>query len=134
MTVRATGPGECGGLEPLLADPARLFVVSLLSTTEWCRFGFVRDTIALTSSALSRHLAKLREAGYAEMMMGIHGRTWVRLTPRGQERFACHVAALHTIMTRASELVAQARREASVSGDDPVAYWSAPEASKSAEV
>jgi DNA-binding transcriptional ArsR family regulator len=131
MTVRATSSDEFDGVEPLLVDPARLFVVSLLSTTAWCRFGFVRDTIGLTTSALSRHVAKLREAGYAETTTGIHGRTWIRLTPIGQDRFACHVAALHTIITKASELVAQARRETSAS-DDPGTYWSESETSDSA--
>jgi DNA-binding MarR family transcriptional regulator len=111
----------------LLTNPVRLFVVSLLGTTEWCRFGFARDTIGLTSSALSHHVTKLREAGYVETTMGIYGRTWVRLTPLGQERFACHVAALHAVMTKASDLVAQARFRG-----DSEDYWAEPETSDSA--
>jgi DNA-binding transcriptional ArsR family regulator len=120
MVVRQVVSPEHGDLEPLLADPVRLFVVSLLSTTEWCRFGFVRETIGLSTSALSRHVAKLREAGYVETTMGIYGRTWVRLTQTGQERLMCHVTALHAIVSKAGDLVAQARRGTR----NPEDYWS----------
>jgi DNA-binding transcriptional ArsR family regulator len=94
--------GRFEGVDPLLVDPVRLFVVSLLCSTEWCRFGFVRDTVGLSKPAMSRHITRLRSEDYVTTTMGIYGRTWIKLTPLGLDRFASHVAALHGIVTKLS--------------------------------
>ncbi|MGY5130030.1 transcriptional regulator [Streptomyces nigrescens] len=105
-----------GGLEQLLLDPTRLTIVSLVSATTWCEFGFVRDHAHLTDSALSKQLTTLGNAELVEIRKGYVGkrpRTWVRATAVGRERLRAHLAALQQIADRA-EQAAAARPEADV--------------------
>lgn len=50
MSPRYRVPAGDQDLDPLL-DPTRLAMVSLLTSTEWCGFGFVGDSIELTDPA-----------------------------------------------------------------------------------
>jgi DNA-binding transcriptional ArsR family regulator len=96
-------PGE-HGLDPLLLDPTRLAIMSLLSAAQWCEFGFVRDTAQLTDPALSKQMATLAGAGYAEARKGYVGktpRTWLRATPQGRARLTGHIQGLQTIAAQA---------------------------------
>jgi DNA-binding transcriptional ArsR family regulator len=98
-------PGE-HGLDPLLLDPTRLAIVSLLGASEWCEFGFVRDSVQLTDPALSKQVATLTRVGYVEVRKGYVGigpRTWLRVTPQGRQRLDTHIEALHGIAARARE-------------------------------
>jgi len=93
-------PGD-HSLEPLLLDPTRLAIVSLLASAQWCEFGFVRDQVKLTDPALSKQVATLGDAGYVQVRKGQIGRrprTWLRATPNGRARLGRHIEALHTIV------------------------------------
>ena len=46
-------------LDQLLLDPTRLAIVSLLTAAEWAEFGFVRDSVGLSDSALSKQVTTL---------------------------------------------------------------------------
>ncbi|MFC7533899.1 winged helix-turn-helix domain-containing protein [Actinoplanes sp. GCM10030250] len=90
--------------DELIHAPTRLSLVSLLAATEWADFRFLRDTLGLSDSALSKQLTTLEEAGYVEIRKGFVGkraRTSAQLTPQGQRAFTDHVAALQKIVAQA---------------------------------
>ncbi|MGW4545046.1 transcriptional regulator [Streptomyces violaceorubidus] len=89
------------GFDELIHPATRLSVVALLAATEWADFAFVRDSLSLSDSALSKQLHTLEEAGYLELRKeggGRRRRTTVRLTDRGRGAFEGHVAALRAIV------------------------------------
>ncbi|MFD7293489.1 transcriptional regulator [Streptomyces sp. NPDC059897] len=96
------------GFDELIHPATRLSVVSLLAATEWAEFSFVRDSLSLSDSALSKQLHTLEEAGYLELRKeggGRNRRTRVRLTDRGRGAFEGHVAALRAIVEGAGSAV-----------------------------
>ncbi|MFZ3562254.1 MULTISPECIES: transcriptional regulator [unclassified Streptomyces] len=96
------------GFDELIHPATRLSVVSLLAATEWAEFSFVRDSLSLSDSALSKQLHTLEEAGYLELRKeggGRNRRTRVRLTDRGRTAFEGHVSALRAIVEGAGSAV-----------------------------
>ncbi|WP_425825444.1 transcriptional regulator [Streptomyces fractus] len=96
------------GFDELIHPATRLSVVSLLAATEWAEFSFVRDSLSLSDSALSKQLHTLEEAGYLELRKeggGRNRRTRVRLTDRGRTAFEGHVSALRAIVEGAAPAV-----------------------------
>jgi DNA-binding transcriptional ArsR family regulator len=92
----------------LIHAPTRLSIVSTLAATEWADFGYLRDTVGLSDSALSKQLTTLEEAGYLTVRKGFVGkraRTSVRLNDTGRAAFRGHVAALQLIVARAGATV-----------------------------
>ncbi|WP_432001662.1 transcriptional regulator [Streptomyces sioyaensis] len=93
------------GFDELIHPSTRLSVVALLAATEWADFSFIRDSLSLSDSALSKQLHTLEEAGYLEIHKeggGRKRRTKVRLTSRGRTAFEGHVAALRAIVEGAA--------------------------------
>ncbi|MFD9893420.1 winged helix-turn-helix domain-containing protein [Amycolatopsis sp. NPDC059027] len=93
-------------LDPLLLDPTRLSIVALLGATKWAEFGWVRDEVGLSDSALSKQITNLAKAEYVEVKKGYVGkrpRTWLNLGQAGHEALRAHVAALHRIVAQAEE-------------------------------
>ncbi|GHA84261.1 MULTISPECIES: transcriptional regulator [Streptomyces] len=89
------------GFDELIHPATRLSLVALLATTEWADFAFVRDSLSLSDSALSKQLHTLEEAGYLEIHKeggGRKRRTRVRLTDHGRTAFDGHVSALRAIV------------------------------------
>jgi DNA-binding transcriptional ArsR family regulator len=94
--------------DELIHAPTRLSIVSLLAATEWADFKFIRDSIGLSDSALSKQLTTLDDAGYIEIRKGFVGkrpRTSARLTSVGRAAFDQHVVALQQIVARAGASV-----------------------------
>jgi DNA-binding transcriptional ArsR family regulator len=94
--------------DELIHAPTRLSIVSLLAASEWADFGFIRDSVGLSDSALSKQLVTLEEAGYVEIRKGFVGkrpRTSAKLTTVGRAAFDQHVAALQEIVARAGASV-----------------------------
>ena len=94
-----TGPR----FDELIHAPTRLSIVSLLAATEWADFKYLRDTVGLSDSALSKQLTTLEEAGYVEIrksFIGKRARTTARLSEGGRRAFADHIAALQEIVAR----------------------------------
>lgn len=90
--------------EELIHAPARLSIVALLAASEWATFTFVRDSVGLSDSALSKQLTTLAEAGCVELNKAFVGkgrRTSARLTIVGRAAFEQHVAALQEIVSQA---------------------------------
>ncbi|MGW7436865.1 transcriptional regulator [Streptomyces sp. NPDC054849] len=87
-------------LAPLLNAPVRLSVVAALAPLDKAEFGFVRDLVEVTDSALSKQVAALEEAGWVAVRKGRVGRrvrTWISLTPEGRTVYQRHLAALRAI-------------------------------------
>lgn len=94
--------------DELIHAPTRLSIVSLLAATQWADFKFIRDTVGLSDSALSKQLTTLEDAGYVEIRKGFVGkrpRTSARLNSIGRAAFEQHVAALQEIVARAGASV-----------------------------
>lgn len=92
------------GFDELIHPPTRLALMSLLAATEWAEFSFLKESLALTDSALSKQVSTLGEAGYAEIRKegaGRRRRTLVTLTPQGRAAFDGHVEALRQLVNRA---------------------------------
>lgn len=89
--------------DELIHAPTRLSIVSLLAATDWANFKYLRDSVGLSDSALSKQLTTLEEVGYVEIrktFVGKRSLTTVRLSAFGRRAFARHVAALQEIVAR----------------------------------
>jgi DNA-binding MarR family transcriptional regulator len=94
--------------DELIHPSTRLGIVSLLAAAQWADFKFIRDTVGLSDSALSKQLTTLEEAGYVHIRKGFVGkrpRTSARLTPAGRAAFEQHVAALQEIVSRSGATI-----------------------------
>jgi DNA-binding transcriptional ArsR family regulator len=88
-------------LDPVLLDPTRLSIVSLLAATRRAEFGWVRDQVGLSDSALSKQVTNLGKHGYVEIEKGYVGkrpRTWLDLADAGRRALEGHAAALQGIV------------------------------------
>jgi len=77
-------------LDRLIHEPARLLIVTILSTVESADFLFLQRETGLTKGNLSAHLSKLEEAGYANIEKTFKGKlplTVCKLTETGQQAF-----------------------------------------------
>lgn len=108
------------GFDELIHPATRLSVVALLAATEWADFAFVRDSLSLSDSALSKQLHTLEGAGYLQTQKvggGRNRRTKVRLTDRGRTAFAGHVAALRAIVDSAGSAAGEAQQQPHAEAD-----------------
>ena len=88
------------GFDELIHPSTRLSIVALLAGADWVEFGFLRDELDLSDSALSKQLSTLEEAQYVLLERPASGRgrrVRVRLTDAGRGAFKGHVQALQTI-------------------------------------
>lgn len=75
-------------LDRLIHEPARLLIVTILSTVASADFLFLQRETGLTKGNLSAHLSKLEEAGYIKIEKTFKGKlplTVCRLTSAGQK-------------------------------------------------
>lgn len=87
--------------DELIHPSTRLSIVSLLAATDWVEFGFLRDRVGLSDSALSKQLSTLEDAGYVSVDRSVRRRVRACLTARGRAAFQGHVAALRAIVAAA---------------------------------
>ena len=95
--------------DELIHAPTRLAIVSLLASAEWAEFRFIRDSVEMSDSALSKQLTILEDAGYVEIKKGFVGkrpRTWAKLSRAGRTALEGHVAALQSIVGPAGMRIA----------------------------
>jgi DNA-binding MarR family transcriptional regulator len=91
--------------DELIHPSTRLSIVALLAAADWVEFGFVRDQLGMSDSALSKQLSTLEAAGYVSIERPVSDRrrrVQARLTPVGMEAFQGHVAALRAIVGTAT--------------------------------
>ncbi len=87
-------------LEELLNSPVRFSITATLAGAANAEFSFVRDTIEVSDSVLSKQVSALEAAGYVQVKKGYVGkrpRTWLSLTPSGRDAFERHLDALREI-------------------------------------
>ncbi|MFI7068671.1 winged helix-turn-helix domain-containing protein [Micromonospora sediminicola] len=99
MTEQGNHPRH--GLADVIHAPVRLSIVAALAGVEKADFRFLRDTIEVSDSLLSKHLTTLEAAGYVQIVksgIGRRVRTWVSLTPTGQTAFAAYKESLEKII------------------------------------
>lgn len=88
-------------LDPVIHAPARLQIMSLLAAATEAEFSFVRDSLEISDSALSKHASSLEAADYIEIRKGHVGkrpRTWLKLTDHGRKAFKTYVETLQQIV------------------------------------
>jgi DNA-binding MarR family transcriptional regulator len=91
--------------DELIHAPTRLSIVALLAASQWADFTFIRDSLGMSDSALSKQISILEEAGYVTVRKtgaGRNRRTHIRLSSSGRRAFDDHAAALQQIITGAS--------------------------------
>ncbi len=87
-------------LDPVIFSPVRLSIVACLAAVEKAEFGFVRNTVEVSDSVLSKQVSNLEDADYVKVKKGYVGkfpRTWLSLTASGRCAFEAHLAALAAI-------------------------------------
>ena len=95
-----TGLHPRHGLDEVIHAPVRFSIVATLSSVDRAEFAFVRDTVEISDSVLSKQVTVLEQAGYVNVQKGYVGkrpRTWLSLSPAGRAAYAAHVAALTEI-------------------------------------
>ena len=88
-------------LDRHLQAPARLKLMTLVTTVTEVEFAVLRDNLEVSDSVLSKHVATLADAGYVRSRKGtLAGRrtTWVSATSAGRRVLRSHVAALRAII------------------------------------
>jgi DNA-binding MarR family transcriptional regulator len=89
------------GWDSTLQPPARLALMTMLTTVSEAEFVTVRDRLQVSDSVLSKHVSALSTVGYVKSRKGSHaGRrtTWLALTSKGRSALSSHVAALRALI------------------------------------
>jgi len=87
-------------LDGLIHQPTRFSLMAGLAQADALEFRFVRETLGVSDSVLSRQASTLEEAGYVAIRKGYVGkwpRTWLSLTPQGRKAFDEHLKTLREI-------------------------------------
>ena len=87
-------------LDRLIHEPARLAIMTVLSSVKAADFVFLQRTTGLTKGNLSSHLTKLEEAGLVTIekkFVNKRPNTRVELTAVGNTRIANHWAQLERL-------------------------------------
>ena len=90
-----------GSFDSTIHAPNRLQICALLAPLDDAEFQFLRDSLEVSDSVLSKHIKHLEEAGYVKQRKEkVDGRqrTRVYLTDIGRSAFASHVEALRSIV------------------------------------
>ncbi len=97
-------------LDRIVHEPARLIILAVLANAEEVDFAFLQTASGLTKGNLSRHAAKLEEAGYIEIRKYFKGKipaTGYRITPPGKSAFATYWGQMRTIQQSVAHETAQ---------------------------
>ncbi|MBI5963843.1 MAG: transcriptional regulator [Chloroflexi bacterium] len=90
-------------LDRLIHEPARLLIVTILSTAASADFLFLQREAGLTRGNLSAHLSKLEEAGYVKIEKTFKGKlplTVCKLTAKGQKAYVAYRQQMQSFMDK----------------------------------
>lgn len=90
-------------LDRLIHEPARLLIVTILSTVASADFLFLQRETALTKGNLSAHLSRLEEAGYVKIEKTFKGKlplTVCILAPAGKKALTQYRQQLQDFMDK----------------------------------
>ena len=97
---------EMAGLDRLIHEPARLAILTALSTCQRADFVFLHRITGLSAGNLSSHINKLEEAGLVSVEKQFIARrpnTIVELTPKGREAIKKHWLQLESMRKTAQD-------------------------------
>ncbi|MGH1502634.1 MAG: transcriptional regulator [Acidimicrobiales bacterium] len=87
-------------LDPVLTPPKRLAIMGMLGAVSQIEFAFVRDTLELSDSDLSKQMKAIVDAGYATVRKtgkGADRQTWYSPTKPGKTALDRHFEALSAL-------------------------------------
>ena len=87
--------------DEVIHAPSRLRICAMLSAAHQVEFAVIQDRLALSKSALSKHLSQLADAGYVQQERAVRdsrSRLWLSLTSEGARAYRAHVQALRQLM------------------------------------
>ena len=90
-------------LDRLIHEPARLLIVTILSTVASADFLFLQREAGLTKGNLSAHLSKLEEAGYVKIEKTFKGKlplTVCKLSAAGKKALVQYRQQLRNFMDK----------------------------------
>jgi len=88
-------------LDDLVHQPVRFSLLAGLAQADELEFRFLRETLQISDSLLSRQASTLEQAGYIAIRKGHVGkwpRTWLKITPAGRAAFDNHLNTLREIV------------------------------------
>ena len=89
------------GLDSGIQSPARLKLMTMLTAVSEAEFSTLRDSLDVSDSVLSKHVAALVKVDYVKSRKGVHlghRTTWISLTTKGRKALSAHVAALRELI------------------------------------
>jgi DNA-binding MarR family transcriptional regulator len=87
--------------DEVIHPSTRLTLVATLDAADWAEFGYLKDHLGLSDSALSKQLAVLESAGYLHTERRLEGsrhKLRARLTDAGRRAYRGHIDALNDIV------------------------------------
>lgn len=95
--------GETGGhlYDEVIHGQVRLRICSILRQFGLTEFGFLRESLGVSDSTLSKHLKSLNQAGYVGLTkrtVDTRSKTWAALTSEGESAFDRHILYLQEII------------------------------------
>ena len=97
-------------LDRLIHEPARLLILTILSTVASADFLFLQRETNLTRGNLSTHLSKLEEAGYIKIEKTFKGKlplTVCKLTASGRKAVTQYRQQLKDFIQQTNEIYAE---------------------------
>jgi DNA-binding MarR family transcriptional regulator len=97
---------QATGLDKLIHEPARMVIVTMLSSLEKADFRFLLNRTGLTKGNLSAHLGRLETAGYIDIEKTYRGKvpqTLVSLTDTGRQAFETYRKQLKAFVDQLPE-------------------------------
>ena len=94
-------------LDRLIHEPARLLIVTILSTVASADFLFLQRETGLTKGNLSAHLSRLEEAGYVQIEKTFKGKlplTICKLTASGRRAIMQYRQQLKDFIDQTNEI------------------------------
>ena len=91
-------------LDPVIHAPARLQLAAMLASVDEMEFATARETLDVSDSVLSKHLAQMQEVGYVRLRKAAldgRQRTWLSLTAKGRKALDRHLRSLESIVALA---------------------------------
>jgi DNA-binding transcriptional ArsR family regulator len=105
---------ELAALDRLVHEPARLALLTALTSCESADFPYLQRLTGLSKGNLSSHLSKLEEAGLVSVEKQFKGKTphpLLRITPPGREAVERHWEQLEKLRSSARRWVPEGGTE-----------------------
>ncbi|SDC59751.1 winged helix-turn-helix domain-containing protein [Shouchella lonarensis] len=90
-----------GSINDLIHAKARLGIMSMVMTYEYCDFTMLKEKLRLTDGNLGAHIQKLEEAQYIitkKTFLGRKPKTYVSVTEEGREAYREYIATLEAVL------------------------------------